>query len=176
MSKFKGSLAHGKEGERLWEDYLVGRDHTVVRSDAIRGDDLMYWDLEIESGMRFEVKYDQKAWMYCHNRAWQQSPNLFLECWSTTRNERCGLYSSLGQADVFVYIMKHTDIDGRHLGDYAHVFYLEPLISWCEDKSFRRVPCSTSGDDNAEGWLAPENVVEDNKIHNGYISKIELRS
>lgn len=159
----------------MWEDYLTNRNHTVLRSDDVRGRQLLFWDLEIGDGTRFEVKYDQKAWSYFHSKDWQKSPNLFLEFWSKTRNERCGLYSSLGEADIFVYIMKHIDDDGRHKGDYAHVFYLEPLLEWCENKGFRRAPCSVTGDDNAEGWLVPETAVSKDKLHNGYINRIVLR-
>ena len=175
MSNWVSAINNGKEGERMWEDYLVQRKHSVLRSDDVRGEQLLFWDLEIDDGTRFEVKYDQKAWLYYHNREGQECPNLFLECWSTTRNEPCGLYSGIGETDIFVYIMKHIDSTGRHVGDYAHVFYLEPLIFWCEGKSFRKVPCSTTGDDNAEGWLAPENTVIDEKLHNGYINKVILR-
>ena len=175
MSSFRNALSTGKEGERMWEDYLIRRKHSVLRSDDVKGEQLLFWDLEIDDGTRFEVKYDQKAWTYYHNKDHQPCPNLFLECWSTTRNEPCGLYSSIGEADIFVYIMKHVDAEGRHAGDYAHVFYLEPLVSWCETQSFRKVPCSTSGDDNAVGWLAPEDVVVHERLHNGYINKVNLR-
>lgn len=169
---FKPALAHGREGERIFEDYLVLKNYSVINSDDQRNGSNLYWDLEIDDGTRFEVKYDQKAWLYYHSKEHQKCPNLFLEFWSKTRNQKCGVYSSLGEADIFVYIMKHIDEAGRHVGDYAHTFYLEPLILWCESKKFRVVPCSTTGDDNAEGWLAPEwDVVKDSAI-NGYIKKI----
>jgi len=169
---FKGALGYGKEGEMMFEDYLVSNNHTVINSDDQRQGKNLYWDLEIENGTRFEIKYDQKAWVYYHMKEHQHCPNLFLEHWSKTRGEKCGLYSSLGEADIFVYIMKNIDADGRHIGDYAHTFYLEPLIVWCEGKKFRTAPCSTSGDDNAEGWLAPEWDIIADQAFNGYIKKI----
>lgn len=175
MSNWRGALNHGKEGEMMWEEYLKERNHTVLRSDDVRGKQLLFWDLEINDGTRFEVKYDQKAWLYYHSKEWQKSPNLFLEYWSTTRNERCGLYSSLGEADIFVYIMRHVDELGVYKGDYAYVFYIEPLIEWCEKKKFRSARCSTSGDDNAKGWLVPETAVVEDKLHNGFISRVILR-
>jgi hypothetical protein len=173
-SNFKGALGYGKEGERMFEDYLVSRKHTVTNSDDQRAGKNLYWDLEIEDGTRFEVKYDQKAWMYFHMKDHQSSPNLFFEYWSKTRDEKCGLYSSLGEADIFVYIMKEIDKEGRHTGDYAHTFYLEPLILWCESKKFRVVPCSTTGDNNAEGWLAPQSEVMKDRAINGYIKQIKF--
>lgn len=169
---FKGAHRRGKEGEMMMTDYLESRNHTVINSDAQRAGKNLYWDLEIENGTRFEVKYDQRAWEYYHMKDYQKSPNLFLENWSKTREEKCGLYSSLGEADIFVYIMKELDAEGRHVRDYAHTFYLEPLIVWCEGRKFRTVACNTTGDDNAEGWLAPESEVVKDKAINGYIRKI----
>ena len=172
--KFKTSLIQGKEGELMFEDYLVQNNHTVTHSDEQRDGKNLYWDLEIEDGTRFEIKYDHSAWTYCHMKEHQKCPNLFLEHWSTARNEKCGLYSSLGEADIFVYIIKKVDADGRHLMDYAHTFYIEPFILWCERKNFKDVRCSVTGDDNARGWLAPEwDVIRDSAI-NGFIKTIKF--
>lgn len=178
MSSFHKANRAGKEGELMWEDYLKEKGHNVLRSDDVRNGVNLYWDLEIDSGTRFEVKYDLSAYDYYYKRPEQTCPNLFIECWSKTRNEPSGLYSSLGEADIFVYIMKHTDEEGRHLGNYAYSFWLEPFLVWVETqdkmKGFKRVPCSNKGDNNAEGWLVEEELVNENKIHNGYINKIEL--
>lgn len=175
MSNWKNALNNGKEGELLWKEYLELRNHDVIMSDDVRGNQLLFWDIETNDGTRFEVKYDQKAWPYYHSKDWQKSPNLFLEYWSTTRDEKCGMYSLLGNSDIFVYIMKYIDEHGVHKSNYAHVFYVEPLIEWCERKMFKSARCSATGDDNAIGWLVPESDVVNDALHNGYINRVELR-
>jgi len=62
----------------MFEDYLVSNNHTVINSDDQRQGKNLYWDLEIENGTRFEIKYDQKAWVYYHMKEHQHCQTFSL--------------------------------------------------------------------------------------------------
>lgn len=178
-SNFRKKIKEGDEGERLWENYLVSIGQSVVRSSDVKPPNKrLYWDLENQKNTRFEVKYDTSGYGYMHRRG-GECPNLFIEWMSLTTGKKCGIYSSIGEADIFVYIFKKTSPEGENLGDYAHVFYLEDFAVWVDDSGGKRhgwkdVPCSVKGDNNARGWLVPEKVVLDNAHTNGHIQTISL--
>ena len=183
---FRNKIKEGDEGERLWEKHLVSMGQSVIRSSDVKPPNKrLYWDLEISESTadkhkntRFEVKYDTSGYEYMHRRG-SEYPNLFIEWMSLTTGKKCGIYSSIGEADIFVYIFKKTSPSGEHLGDYAHVFYLEDFAVWVDDIGGKRhgwkdVPCNVKGDNNARGWLVPEKVVLDTAHTNGHIKTISL--
>jgi len=178
-TSFKNKSREGDRGELLWESYLVSKGQTVIRSRDVKPPNKnLYWDLENQKKTRFEVKYDTSGYEYMHKRKGTY-PNLFIEWMSLTTGKRCGIYSSIGEADVFVYIFKKESSTGEHMGDYAHVFHLEDFAVWVDDSEGKRhgwkdVPCSVKGDNNARGWLVPEKEVLDNKHINGYIETRQL--
>lgn len=166
----------GEIGERIVESFLAAEGHNVIRSEDVRQDgNLLYWDLQIDNGTRFEVKYDVSGYEYMHKYG-RDNPNLFIEWWSTTRNEKCGIFSSIGEADVFVYIFKETNRAGEFVKNYAHTFYLEDFAIWCNDcrDSWKDVTCYLIGNENARGWLVNESVMLKNKHLNGYIKTIQF--
>ena len=153
------SFAKGDEGELLWVKHLEGLGYENVEVSTGK----TYWDVMDDTGVKYEVKYDEKA-MYWANRR-NEPPNFYFEYWSTTRGEQCGIYSL--EAEYMVYIIK--DEDKR----VAYTFDVDQLLSHLESADYVTRGNKAFGDNNARGWTPP---IDELIAHpdSGFLKTIEL--
>jgi len=166
---FHKDLKLGDLGERMWSEHLRSLGHKNVslspKSHAV------YWDVQIDDlGIRFEVKYDIKAWYWARKQ--DREPNLFLEFWSNTKGKECGIL--IVEADYLVYIIEELP----HGVPIAYLFEVEQLVEHLRkashDSVYRVTTNRINGNDNVKGWVTP--VSEITKKSNGFIKTITLQN
>ena len=171
MSKdFEADLKIGDYGEELWVKHLRSKGYTnVFMSDK---DAPVYWDVMLaddDEVLTFEVKYDEKAYYWAEKHG--RSPNLFLEYWSESREQPCGIM--VLEADYLVYIMKRIPCGTPE----AYVFRVQELQSYlkkaAENSTYRVVKNSVNGNNNVKGWAAPVEAVA--KSECGFVKQIKLK-
>ena len=168
MSKdFKKDLPVGDYGEQLWFNHLKSKGHPDVFLSEKNSP--VYWDVLLvteDESVSFEVKYDEKAYVWAEKTG--RPPNFFLECWSNTRNQPCGVM--ILECDYLVYIIKGQN------KETAYLFDVEDLISHLKEanrvKKYRLVQNSLNGDNNVKGWAIP--IESLTKKQYGFIKQINL--
>ena len=169
MSKdFNEDLKLGDLGEQLWAEHLRSVGHQKISLSPKTHP--VYWDVEIEGeGIRFEVKYDIKAWVWANH--YNREPNLFLEYWSNTKEQECGIL--ITEADYLVYIIEELPCGTP----VAYVFDLKKLIQHLreaeKEKKYKTVTNKINGNENVKGWIAPLSKILNNE--HGYTKTIILQ-
>ena len=149
MSKdFNTDLKVGDLGEYLWKKYLHSRGH--VNLSLSSKDKPVYWDVRIDdSNVTFEIKYDEAGEVWAHER--NRECNFFMEFWSETRGEECGIL--LLEADYLVYILEKVPCQTP----VAHLFRVPELINHlrqsAEQNKYREVTTHVNGTGNVLGWI-----------------------
>lgn len=164
---FEQDLLVGDYGEKLWSDYLKTKGHADVYLSEKNSP--VYWDVLLVTDnetLTFEVKYDEQAYVWADKT--NRPPNLFLEYWSETRNEPCGVM--ILESDYLSYIVKSPE------GDISYLFKVDDLISHLKEASrtnkYRTVRNSLNGNNNVKGWAIP--IQEITKKEYGFIKQIKL--
>ena len=137
------SFEKGNRGEDLWVKYLQSMGVTKINR-APKGK-FYDWDIkaELDGCVRtFEVKYDTIG--YSLN---PKNPNLYIEFENTAKGELSGIYAS--KADEYVYMFE------RGNSVTAYIFDRVMLLTHLEESNYRKVGNSSTGDDNARGWIPP---------------------
>jgi len=151
----------GLRGEMMWAEYLMSKGHSVQFSEA---NSVCYWDVLDSNGKYYEVKLDEKALYYANK--YKRPPNMFLEYWSTKRNEMCGVM--VLEVDYFVYIIKQ--LDSCHL---AYVFDYPVMQSHLSESDYPSRDNSSTGDNNALGWVVPVETMTKSQ-ETGFIKSVFL--
>lgn len=146
----------GKIGEGLWADYMSSRGYSIeMAPNGIFYD----WDIKAtrdDKIVTFEVKYDEKAYWWAKRRGNPSEPNLYIEFKNTNNGADSGILAS--KADYYIYIMKED-------GNRAYVFDREELCGLCVTSDFKVVGNSSTGDDNAQGWIPSlSKVISNEKV------------
>lgn len=155
----------GKHGEELVAAYMKENGYTVTHAPERVFFD---WDLKCENysqEITIEVKYDSKAYMWAKRRKTPDSPNLYIEFKNTNKDSDSGILMS--KADFYFYILKLPD--GRNL---CHMFDRIELLNYLKVGNFKVVGNSSSGDDNALGWIPPLHELMNE--YSGYRGTIDL--
>mgnify|MGYP003664977044 FL=1 len=161
------NFAKGYEGEDLWKQHLESKGVKAEFSSR-KGNKPVYWDVkDTSSGVKYEVKLDEKAMYWARKQS--RPPNLYIEYWSTTRDEKCGIYSL--EADYLIYIVK--DLEGRTVTYDGYCFKVPQLIDHLEASDYKTKGNSMYGDDNAKGWVPPINSLIENKS-SGFVKCVSL--
>jgi hypothetical protein len=144
----------------MWAEHLVSKGHEVVFSEP----KMVYWDIKDSLGNYYEVKLDEKALYYARKQ--NRPPNMFMEYWSTKRNEACGVM--VLEVNYFVYIVKQLEKCFM-----AYVFDYEPMKEHLIKTEYKSRDNSATGDNNALGWLVPIHEIT-NSSDSGFIKSVIL--
>lgn len=125
---------------------------------------MVYWDIKDSLGNYYEVKLDEKALYYARKQ--NRPPNMFMEYWSTKRNEACGVM--VLEVNYFVYIVKQLDKCFM-----AYVFDYETMKEHLIKTEYKSRDNSATGDNNALGWLVPIHEIT-NSPDSGYLKSVIL--
>ena len=142
------SFEKGDRGEDLWVKYLQSKGVTKINR-APKGK-FYDWDIKAEWDgcvRTFEVKYDTIGYSLAERRCDPENPNLYIEFENTTKGELSGIYAS--KADEYVYMFERGDSVA------AYIFDRVMLLTHLEESNYRKVGNSSTGDDNARGWIPP---------------------
>lgn len=155
----------GEIGEDLVASYMTNMGYEVEFAPKRAFYD---WDLKCskdDSLITIEVKYDSKAYMWAKRRKTPDYPNLYIEFENTNQNKPSGIKASI--ADFYFYILKKGE------NNICYIFDRKELLSCLEDNDFKIVGNSSSGDNNALGWIPPlHELIADDK--SGYRGTMEL--
>jgi len=155
----------GKYGEELVMCYMEGMGYDVTLAPPRVFYD---WDLKCVNGsdeITIEVKYDSKAYMWAKRRKTPDQPNLYIEFKNTKKDSDSGIIMS--KSDFYFYILKLPD--GRNM---CHMFARKELLEYLKVGNFKVVGNSSSGDDNALGWIPPLHELMNE--YSGYRGTIDL--
>lgn len=155
----------GEIGEDLVAAYMVSMGYEVEFAPKRVFYD---WDLRCTKdgeSLTIEVKYDSKAYMWAKRRKTPDKPNLYIEFENTNQNKPSGIKASV--ADFYFYILKDGD------KNICYIFNRELLLSHLDDYDYKVVGNSSSGDNNALGWIPPLHELVNNP-DSGYSGTMEL--
>jgi hypothetical protein len=117
-----------------------------------------------DQGKKYEVKLDEKAYWWA--KKLNRPPNIYVEYWSTKRNERCGIY--LLEAEYFIYIVRLMDKTHE-----AYCFDTDVLLKHLESSDYTTRGNKRFGDDNAKGWTPPIHELVENKS-SGFLKCVKM--
>jgi len=153
----------GKIGEGLWADYMSSKGYSITTAPNGPFYDRDIKAIRDDKVVTFEVKYDEKAYWWAKRRGKPSEPNLYIEFKNTNKGADSGILAS--KADYYIYIMKEDN-------NRAYVFNRVSLCDLCITSNFKVVGNSSTGDDNAEGWIPPLSEIVANE--NVFIKSILL--
>lgn len=155
----------GKHGEELVRAYMEEMGYKIEFAPQRVFYD---WDLKCtkdDDEITIEVKYDSKAYMWAKRRKTPDQPNLYIEFKNTNKDSDSGILMS--KSDFYFYILKLPDGS-----DICHMFSREELLEYLKVGNFKVVGNSSSGDNNALGWIPPLHELMND--YSGYRGTIDL--